>query len=400
MRCAERLAGAASRALSLTINLAGPYVSEPDFVAPSTSDNSAHLPDTDDLAHRTERRAPDREGLPKSYRMRADAHYVDQLETPTQPVIRLVATGQIECRDLPTSDRLEALTASITAHGVLQPLIIRRQAGRYSLIAGRKRLAAAIAAGLSSVPCVLHDVEGPAAAALAAADNLKVEDPSSLDAVERHAFQPLLQELTADLSTIRTSLTLLRTPRLAGLSQRVGADLIEAQAFRAAWLINSMAGRSEHDRPAPLAAIIHGVAKTFSAHRSLMGLDLDCSVSAGAAVWRLPETAATAAITGAVFAALACLDGVENPRIEVRADVPRTRALKIEVVQRSVRIPANLGAHPAEHDAGRPNELLPALSLRMARALAADHGGSAELTLLPEVGSVLQITFAHANVSS
>jgi ParB/RepB/Spo0J family partition protein len=326
--------------------------------------------------------------------MRADAHYVDQLETPTQPVIRLVATGQIECRDLPPSDRLEALTASITAHGVLQPLIIRRQSGRYSLIAGRKRLAAAIAAGLSSVPCVLHDVDAATAAAIAAADNLKVDDPSSPVAAERHAFQSLLQELTSDLSSIRTSLTLLRTPRLAGLSQRVGADLIEAQAFRAAWLIGSMAGKTDNDRPAPLAAIVHGIGKTFEAHRSLMGLDLECSVSAGAAVWRLPEAAATAAITGAVFATLACLDGVDNPRIEVRADVPRTRALKIEVVQRAVRIPANLGAG---HDPGRPAELLPALALRLARALAADHGGNAELTPLPDVGSVLQITFAHTN---
>ncbi len=70
------------------------------------------------------------------------------------------------------------------------------------------------------------------------------------------------------------------------------------------------------------------------------------------------------------------------------------------MVQRLVRIPANLGAHPAEHDPGRPAELLPALALRMARALAADYGGNAELTPLPDLGSVLQITFAHANLSA
>ena len=105
---------------------------------------------------------PEREGLPRNYRMRADAHYVDQLEAPAQPVIRMVKLGQIDCRDLPASDRVEALTRSVGIHGVLQPMLVKRQGGRYSLIAGRKRLAAAIAAGLTTVPCTLHDAEGPA----------------------------------------------------------------------------------------------------------------------------------------------------------------------------------------------------------------------------------------------
>ena len=375
-------------------------VSESDSIVPFTSESNAPLADTDDLVNRLERRSPDREGLPKSYRMRADAHYVDQLETPTQPVIRLVATGQIECPDLPTTDRLEALTASIAAHGVLQPLIIRRKGGRYSLIAGRKRLAAAIAAGLSSIPCVLRDVEGTAAAAIAAADNLKVEDGPAAGPGAPTVSQPLLQEITSDLATIQSSLTLLRTPRPSGLSQRVGADLIEAQAFRASWLVGCIAGKFETSGSAPLGAIVHGVSKGFKAHTSLMALDLDCSVSPAAAVWKLPEQATTTVITGAILATLACLDGVDAPRIELRADVPHPRALKIEIVQRSVRIPANLGAHPAEHDTGRASELLPALALRTARALAADYGGNAELTPLPDLGSVLQITFANANVSA
>src|SRR5204863_2741339 len=116
--------------------------------------------------------------------------------------------------------------------------------------------------------------------------------------------QPLLQELTSDLATIQSSLTLLRTPRPAGLSQRVGADLIEAQAFRAGWLVSCISGKFETSRPAPLGAIVHGLSKSFQAHTSLMALDLDCSVSPAAAVWKLPEHAATTVITGAVLATL------------------------------------------------------------------------------------------------
>ena len=70
--------------------------------------------------------------------MRADAHYVDQLESPAQPVIRLIAIGQIDCRDLPAADGVAELTRSVATHGVLQPLMVRKQGTRYSLIAGRK----------------------------------------------------------------------------------------------------------------------------------------------------------------------------------------------------------------------------------------------------------------------
>ena len=83
--------------------------------------------------------------------------------SPSQPVIRMLATAHIECRDLPTADAVEALTKSIAAHGVLQPVLVRRHGARYTLIAGRKRLAAAIAANLGAVPCLLHEAEGASA---------------------------------------------------------------------------------------------------------------------------------------------------------------------------------------------------------------------------------------------
>ncbi|HJR58665.1 MAG TPA: ParB N-terminal domain-containing protein [Vicinamibacterales bacterium] len=324
--------------------------------------------------------------------MRADAHYVDQLESPAQPVIRLLTTAQIECRDLPPPDCVEALAKSIALHGVLQPLIIRRHAGRYSLIAGRKRLAAAVAAGLSAVPCLLHEVDASGAAAIAAADNLRFEDSSAPGGLE--GLLPLLQAVSSDLSAIRTSMTLLRATRPGSLSQQVGADLIEAQARRAAWLVGSMTGTFENNRLVPLGAIIQRVADGFDAHATLTGLQLECSVTPSAAVWKLPEGAATAVIDGAVFATLRSLDGVARPVVKVQADTPHPRMVKIEVVQRAVRVPPGLGEGAGQPDAGRLAELSPALALRMARTVAAAHGGTVELTPLPGLGGVLQITFA------
>jgi hypothetical protein len=353
----------------------------------------------------TARATPEREGLPRSYRMRADAHYVDQLETPAQPVVRLIAVGQIDCRDLPASDRVVTLTKSIGVHGVLQPLRVRKQGTRYSVIAGRKRLAAAIAAGLAAVPCTLHDVEGSAAAALAAADNLRIEEPPTFAlsatagkarpaAGEHDAIRPMLAAIVSDLTAIRTSTSLLRTMPMAGLSQRVGADLIESQAIRAGWLVGCMLGTFENNRQVPLAAILQRVADGFEAQATLMGLQLDWSTTPAAAVWKLPEDSAAAVITGAIFATIGCLDGVVRPLVEIHADATLPRALKIEVVQRAVRMPAALEDDLITRDSGRAGELAPAVALRMARTIAAAQGATLEVTALPGNGSVLQITFA------
>ena len=112
-----------------------------------------------------------------------------------------------------------------------------------------------------------------------------------------------------------------------------------------------------------------------------------------AAVWKLPEDSTTAALTGAVLATLSALEGIPRPRIELHADVSQSRALKIEVVQRSVRVAADPGA-PGEDDEQMPlSELLPALALRLARQVVAPHGGHAELTPLPGRGSVVQMIF-------
>src|SRR5262245_41690740 len=84
----------------------------------------------------------EREGLPPGYRMRADRHYVEQLTDPVAAIpIRMVPLGQIHFDGLPLQDDLQPLTESIRVHGVVQPLLVRRQVGRYGVVAGRKRLA-------------------------------------------------------------------------------------------------------------------------------------------------------------------------------------------------------------------------------------------------------------------
>ena len=371
-------------------------MSESESIASGSSHGSgARTPADELLPELTARATPEREGLPRSYRMRADAHYVDQLESPAAPVMRLVKTGQIEAFDLPAAADVEALTNSIGVHGILQPLLVRRQGARYSLITGRKRLAAALAAGLAAVPCVLHEAEGAAASALAEAANLRIgelqrEEPTA------DGMRPLLEALTADLATIRHSISLLRVTRASGLSQKVGSDLVDSQAARAAWLLDATLHATNEDRLVPLGAIVQRVVDGFHAHASLIGLQLDVSVTPQAAVWRLPENAAVTAISGAVFGTLALIEGASNPKLELHADAPHGRTLKIEIVQRVMRVPPGV---LASLDSEHPADLVPAVALRTAKKVVAPHGGAAEVTALPGSGSVLQMTFLNPLVA-
>ena len=335
--------------------------------------------------------------MPRNYRMRADAHYVEQLGSPAQPVVRLLGTRQIDCVNPPPHEGLEALTKSIATYGMLQPLIVRRQAGRYALIAGRKRFVAAMAANLASVPCLLHEAEGVAAAAIADADNLRIDDPVAAAHADRNVPAELLRALTSDLSTIQTSLSLLSTSssKRGVIQQQVGTDLVGAQAARAAWLVSCIRGAFEDARMQPLGVIIHRVADDFAAYRRLMGLEIDCSVSAGASVWKVPEDSAAAAIAGAVFATLGCLEDAVNPHIELSADAQHGRILKIEVIQRAARVPLrSLAIDDEEPD--RPEDLILSLALRMGKVLAARYNGTAEFTPLPGVGSILRLTFVNS----
>jgi len=107
-----------------------------------------------------------REGLPPAFRMRADAHYVEQLDGALPAVtVQFIAVHAIDVSDAP-ADALPALVESIKRHGVLEPLVVQRNNGTYKTITGQKRLAAARAAGLRDVPCLVHHVSDERAQAL------------------------------------------------------------------------------------------------------------------------------------------------------------------------------------------------------------------------------------------
>lgn len=89
-----------------------------------------------------------------------------------------------------SQEGLEELSASIAAHGILQPLSVRRIEGGYELVSGERRLRAAELAGLEEVPCLLITADETQSSFLALIENVQRRDLDFWE--EAQAIQALL----------------------------------------------------------------------------------------------------------------------------------------------------------------------------------------------------------------
>ena len=137
---------------------------------------------------------------------------------------------------------LEELAGSIREHGILQPLTVRRKGGgRYELIAGERRLRAAVICGLSQVPCLEIEADRADACLLSLIENVQRRDLDFWEealALERLTrVYGLSREETAarvglSLPAVANKLRLLRLPEeTLALLRKHGATERHARAL-------------------------------------------------------------------------------------------------------------------------------------------------------------------------
>ena len=135
-------------------------------------------------------------GLPQEKRMRHDYHFVDSLTRGAlSPVGRMISLEQIETlADQPRRQMgdLKDLVASIKEKGVLEPILVRREGGRYRIIAGERRYRASCEAGLTQVPCVEIDVDDKGTLEISLIENLQRRDLSPIE--EAHGIKQLCEK--------------------------------------------------------------------------------------------------------------------------------------------------------------------------------------------------------------
>ncbi len=124
------------------------------------------------------------------------------------------------------------LSASLKQHGMIQPLIVRRHGDRYQLIAGERRLRAAIKAGWQHVPAQVREADDRQMSEVAIVENLQRKDLNALEKalsfqqyLERYGCtqEELAGRLSIDRSTISNLIRLLELPEPIQKSIRSGS---------------------------------------------------------------------------------------------------------------------------------------------------------------------------------
>lgn len=76
---------------------------------------------------------------------------------------------------------ISELAASIEAHGIIQPIILRRSGKGYEIVAGERRWRAAHKAGLKEVPVIIRELTDQQNAFMVLIENMQREDLNSIE---------------------------------------------------------------------------------------------------------------------------------------------------------------------------------------------------------------------------
>lgn len=128
------------------------------------------------------------------------------------------------------NNKLKELAESIKEHGIIQPLILKKESKGYSIIAGERRYRAAKIAELTEVPALIMDISDEKLLQISLIENIQREDLNPIE--EGLAYERLLkefaltqEELSKTIGKSRTTIT--NTMRLLKLDDRVKEYVIE-----------------------------------------------------------------------------------------------------------------------------------------------------------------------------
>ena len=127
---------------------------------------------------------------------------------------------------------IEELVNSIKEHGIIQPLVVTKDGSEYELIAGERRLRAAKAAGLSSVPVIIRKANKQEKLEVALIENIQREDLNAIDLARAYGqlideFNMTQEEVANQVGKSRSVIA--NTLRLVNLPEEIKIALIEGR---------------------------------------------------------------------------------------------------------------------------------------------------------------------------
>lgn len=148
---------------------------------------------------------------------------------PTEVDLDLLRPNEEQPRTVMDDARLDDLARSISASGVIQPILVRPQSeGTYEIVAGERRWRAAQRAGLMRVPVIVKDVPVDKRLELALVENIQRENLNPIEEARAYRrladqFQRTQEEIAQAVGKDRA--TVANYQRLLTLPTEVQADV-------------------------------------------------------------------------------------------------------------------------------------------------------------------------------
>lgn len=102
-----------------------------------------------------------------------------------------IIPNRFQPREVFNGDALKELSDSIKAHGVIQPIIVRKIGDKYEIIAGERRYKASAMAGLTKIPAIIRNLDDKETSKVALLENLQRKDLTPIE--EARTYQKILE---------------------------------------------------------------------------------------------------------------------------------------------------------------------------------------------------------------
>ena len=154
-------------------------------------------------------------------------------------------------------EKLSELSSSIREHGVLQPIIVKKDVKGYIIIAGERRFRATVLAGIEEIPAIVREYSDDLMMQYAIVENLQREDLNPIE--EATSYKMVMQKLSLTQEKLAEKLGKSRTyianmTRILNLPQFV-VDSIENGEISVGHA-KILAGIKDEERILELAMII------------------------------------------------------------------------------------------------------------------------------------------------
>lgn len=151
---------------------------------------------------------------------------LEEEEYHSDEVIQLpissISPNQFQPRSIFKEDKIKELAQTIQTHGMIQPIVVRKQdEGTYEIIAGERRWRAVQSLGWDTISAIVRNMNDTETASVALIENLQREELTVIEEasaygqlLELHSLtqEALAQRLGKSQSTIANKLRLLKLP--------------------------------------------------------------------------------------------------------------------------------------------------------------------------------------------